>query len=74
MPPWCMRLPMRASSKNIRRRSPSRACCGKQPLDGDTTFEAAMSGGNGLDHLGHATARDGSDEAVTLGRVHGRAC
>ena len=27
-----MRLPIRASSKNIRRRSPSRACCGKSRL------------------------------------------
>jgi hypothetical protein len=47
---------------------------GQQSLDGDATFEAAVSGGDGLHYLGHASACDGPDEAITLGRGHGRAC
>ena len=47
---------------------------GKQPLDRDTSFEASVAEGNGLDHLRHPTARHGSNEAITLGRIHGREC
>jgi hypothetical protein len=44
----------------------------QQALDGDTTFEAAVPGRDRFDHLRHAAARNGSYEAITFGRGHGR--
>src|SRR6266496_639610 len=45
---------------------------GQEALDRDPALEAAMPEGDGFHHLRHPTARDGSDETITLGRFHGR--
>ncbi len=42
----------------------------QQALDRHAAFEPAVPGGDGFHHLRHPTARDGSDETITLGRIH----
>ena len=46
----------------------------QQALDRHAAFEPAVPGGDGFHHLRHPTARDGSDETITLGRVHAGRC